>query len=99
TIYASMEQLDHVESFVVITARAAAGRSGTLSRDLSSAMTQADPQISFTVRPLSAQLRSSIRQERLVAMLAGFFGGLALLLAAIGLYGVTSHSVSSRRAE
>jgi predicted permease len=99
TIYGSMAQLDHVESQVVVTVRAAGGSGGTLEHDLSSAMTQADPRISFTIRPLSAQLSSSIRQERLVAMLAGFFGGLALVLAAIGLYGVTSHSVASRRAE
>src|SRR5262249_29637438 len=36
---------------------------------------------------------------RIVAMLSGFFGGLALLLAALGLYGVTSYAVSRRRAE
>jgi ABC-type antimicrobial peptide transport system permease subunit len=40
-----------------------------------------------------------VRQERLVAMLGGFFGGLALLLAAMGLYGVTSYSVNRRRGE
>ena len=32
-------------------------------------------------------------------MLAGFFGGLGLLLAAVGLYGVTAYAVTSRRAE
>ena len=38
-------------------------------------------------------------RERIVAMLSGFFGVLALLLAGIGLYGVTSYAVSRRRTE
>ena len=99
TIYAPLEQLTDVMSSTVISVRAANGQPGTLTRDLSSAMARANPSISFTIRPISAQLRAALRQERLVAMLAGFFGALALLLAAIGLYGVASHSVTRRRAE
>jgi putative ABC transport system permease protein len=38
-------------------------------------------------------------QERLVAQLSGFFSGLGLLLAGLGLYGVTWHWISVRRAE
>jgi len=40
-----------------------------------------------------------LMRERLMAVLSGFFGGLAALLAAIGLYGVTSYTVARRRNE
>src|SRR4029077_5281900 len=45
------------------------------------------------------QVNASLTQERLVALLSGFFGALALLLAGLGLYGVTSYTVTRRRAE
>ena len=48
---------------------------------------------------LEEQVQGSLTQERLVATLAGFFGGLGLLLAAVGLYGVTAQAVTARRAE
>jgi len=42
---------------------------------------------------------AAVAQERLVAWLSGFFGALALLLAGLGLYGVTSYAVSRQRTE
>jgi predicted permease len=45
---------------------------------------------------LEEQFESNISQERMVTTLCGFFGGLALLLAAVGLYGVMAHSVARR---
>jgi putative ABC transport system permease protein len=44
-------------------------------------------------------VRAAVIRERLVAMLSTFFGGLALLLAAIGLYGIMSYTVARRRNE
>jgi len=41
----------------------------------------------------------SLSQERLIAMLASFFGGLALLLVCVGLYGVMSYTVVRRTRE
>ena len=48
---------------------------------------------------LDRQLDESIRLPRTLATLSGFFGGLALMLATIGLYGVMSYSVARRRNE
>jgi predicted permease len=45
------------------------------------------------------QVESGWAQERLFATLSGFFGLLALSLAAIGLYGVMAHSVARRKNE
>ena len=50
-------------------------------------------------RTMEQNVDSNILQERLVATLAGFFGLLALLLAAVGLYGVMAHSVARRTRE
>jgi ABC-type antimicrobial peptide transport system permease subunit len=55
--------------------------------------------VSITFRPLDDQVNAALIQERIVAMLSGFFGGLALLLAGLGLYGVTSYAVGRRRTE
>ncbi len=48
---------------------------------------------------LATQVDESLNRERLLATLSGFFGALALLLAAIGLYGVMSYTVARRRSE
>jgi predicted permease len=48
---------------------------------------------------LKQEADDSVIQERLLAVLSGFFGGLALLLTAIGLYGVMSHVVTRRQRE
>jgi ABC-type antimicrobial peptide transport system permease subunit len=58
-----------------------------------------DRNIDLRMRQIADEVRASVAQERLVALLSGFFGVLALMLAALGLYGVTAHSVARRRNE
>jgi len=55
--------------------------------------------ISLDFRSLETQVNDSLVQDRLLATLSTFFGGLALLLAMIGLYGALSYLVTIRRAE
>ena len=71
----------------------------SLAQGVSRALTGADPRASLTLFTLSSHVDASLIQERLLATLSTFFGGLALLLASLGLYGVTSYSVNRRRAE
>ena len=53
----------------------------------------------FDVKTQAEQVSQSLAQERLFAALLSFFGVLALMLAALGLYGVLAHSVAQRRQE
>jgi predicted permease len=55
------------------------------------------PVLSLTT--MGDQVSRSLARERAIARLTGFFGALALLLATIGLYGVTSYGVARRTGE
>ena len=79
--------------------RAAAGAPVQLAPLVGRALRGVDPDVSFGFVLLDDHVRASVRQERLVAILSGVFGALAVIIATLGLYGVTSYAVSQRVAE
>ena len=81
-----------------ISVRASA-RPDEFAANIAAALRSVNSDLAVSARPLRADVDAALRQERLVAMLASIFGSIALLLSAIGLYGVTSSSVIRRRME
>jgi putative ABC transport system permease protein len=70
-----------------------------LTNSIKRTLADIDPAISIEFQVFERQIGESLLQERLMALLAGFFGILAGLLAMIGLYGVIAYMVNSRRNE
>ncbi|HEV7218226.1 MAG TPA: ABC transporter permease [Terriglobales bacterium] len=60
---------------------------------------EAHPEIVTQFSDFQQDIRDGLMRERLLAMLSGFFGLLAGLLAMVGLYGVISYMVARRRNE
>ena len=82
-----------------MTIRIGAGTPEAMERRVRAAIAQVDSRLTPTFTPMRHRLRSALAQERVVALLAGMFGVLAMILAAIGLYGMTAYSVARRRRE
>jgi putative ABC transport system permease protein len=84
---------------VVLTIKAVSGQRALVERAVATALTQADPALVFRSGTFDQMLVATMTQERLVAMMSGFFGALALLLAGLGLYGIVAQAVNARRTE
>ncbi|HEY7057614.1 MAG TPA: ABC transporter permease [Vicinamibacterales bacterium] len=100
TMYRAMLQKNQGHAFNTdLAVRVAGGSPALATRAVADAIMRVDPDLSLTFHSFAQDVRAVTAQERVVALLSGFFGGLALLLAGLGLYGVMSYAVGRRRTE
>jgi len=87
------------EQGLLLTVRSAAGAPAALTRAIGEAVQRVEPDAVLTFRYMDEQIEALTTRERVLAMLSAFFGALALLLAALGLYGLVAYAVARQRRE
>ena len=96
TLYRVLPQTTGGFAVVVRTA----GNPMSMIEPVRTAMRQVDPDLPLTgMTTQTDQIENRVAQERLFALAYSMFGGLALLLACIGLFGLMSYTVSRRTNE
>jgi ABC-type lipoprotein release transport system permease subunit len=85
-----------IQSIVLRTGGGTSGIEGRIQRMLGAI----DPNLTMVgVRPVNEMLDELLGHEQMIGRLAQIFGALALLLASVGLYGITAYSVARRTSE
>jgi predicted permease len=96
-VLAGVDHRSHYISGAVLQLRGSALGIEPLVRK---AFSEVDPNLTLiNVQPMQQQVDSDFDQQRAVAQMTGLFGMLALVLAAVGLYGVTAYTVERRTSE
>jgi ABC-type antimicrobial peptide transport system permease subunit len=99
TLYVPLRQQKEPPASMSLSVRSSYGAPALLSHSVAESIGRVDSNIAITFTPLKQQVEAALVQERILAALSGSFGALALLLAGLGLYGMTWYAVTTRRTE
>jgi ABC-type antimicrobial peptide transport system permease subunit len=78
----------------------APGNSPGVQAEVKRALANADPNlVTYGVQSYSEVIHADFAQQNMIASLTSLFGAVGLVLAAVGLYGVTAYGVEQRRSE
>ena len=92
--------MDHRSHYITGAVLELRGSADGLESLVRKAFSEVDPNLTIiNIQPMQQQVDSNFDQQRAVAQMTGLFGILALVLAAVGLYGVTAYTVERRTSE
>ncbi len=95
-----LKRLDEQDSFAQALVARTAGDPASVASDVRRVLREIDPGLPVTdIITLDEQVSAAMNGEQMVSGLASFFGGLALLLACVGLYGLMAYAVARRANE
>jgi putative ABC transport system permease protein len=95
--YSPMSQ-NPIRRFTVV-AETSAGRETAAETAIRDEVRRFDPQVAVEFTRVGDLITAAMRRQQLGMTLMLIFGGVAILLAAVGIYGVVAYAVSQRRAE
>ena len=100
TVYSPILQIEDPSAYKATIHVRTQGDASGLAPSVRQAINEVDSTLPiFEVTTLDESFNRNLRQEHLITQLVSFFGGLALLLASIGLYGLMAHAVTRRTNE
>jgi predicted permease len=95
-----MALVDHRSHYITGAVLELRGSADGLESLVRKSFSEVDPNLTIiNIQPMQQQVDATFDQQRAVAQMTGLFGMLALVLAAVGLYGVTAYTVERRTSE